>query len=296
VAADSNAGGCGTPVPPGAVLIKAFHSSVDADMAASILRANHISAWLQTDDCGGMYPSLDTAQGVKLLAHSADAEAARALLAAMPLASDGSAPVDPAASAPQVSTPRMKLSVPQLAVGTVLGVLLCLLYQHTRQLGSHTYGYDYDGDGTPDETVVYRDGRCIEQSLDRNSDGTMDIWYYYNPEGRFKEMKSDDNFDGRLDATYRYTNGFLAEAKMDTDFNGTTDVTYFYKHELLKQSAWRPNGAPVVTLQQIFRNGILTAEWRDTNSDGVFDATNQFDAFLNRIETNSFNLLSSPQP
>ena len=296
MAPDSNASGPGaTPPPTEAVLIKTFPNLTDGEMAASILRANKIAAWLQADDCGGMYPSLDSAQGVKLMVHAADAEAARMLLSAPPDSTDAATQVVSAAPAPHASLPRMRLALSQIAVGSIAGVLLCLLYQHTSQLGTHTYAYDNNHDGVPDNFMVYRDGLCVEQSLDRDFDGKPDSWDYYDTEGKRKEWKTDDNFDGRIDGTWRYTNGVAAEAKLDTDFNGTTDVTYFFQNDLLKEANWRPNGSMAVSLRQFFRNGMLAEEWRDTNRDGSFDTTNRFDTFQNRIETNTFRLISAPR-
>jgi hypothetical protein len=286
MAADSNAAGNTTgPFPPEAVLVKTFHSSPDAEMAAGILRANGIAVWLLADDCGGMYPFLDAAEGIRLFVRSVDADAAKTLLAATPQSAEESALLAPTR---QIAPSRTKLSFPQIAAGMIAGILLWLLYQHTSQLGTHTYAYDNNGDAVPDNFMVYQNSRCIEQSFDRNFDGKPDSWDYYDADGKRKEVLSDDNFDGRIDGAWRYTNGVAVEAKLDTDFNGTTDVTYSFQNDLLKEAVWKPNGSMIVSLRQFFRHGMLAEEWRDINMDGNFDATNRFDAFQKEIHTKTF--------
>lgn len=258
-------------------------------MAAAVLRANNIAVWLQSDDCGGMYPSFEIAQGVRLLVRSEDGEAAKALLAAEPIATDNS--VTTKDTAP-IQSPRIKLALLQIAAGVVAGVLLCLLYQYMNRFRTETYQYDSNGDGLTDDTAVYKDGVCVRQTMDRNFDGKPDLWFSFDDQGRRKESQTDDNFDGRIDGVWTYTNGVLIHCKLDSDFNGITDLTEFFKNELVKEAVWRPNGSTVVSLRQFFRHGVLLEEWRDTNTDGHFDLTNSFDAFQNRIETNAFKLVT----
>jgi hypothetical protein len=68
-----------------------------------------------------------------------------------------------------------------LATSLRLYAILCLLYQWTAQFGTRTYPSDSDNDGKADEITVYEDGRLIEQHLDRNFDGKIDVtWNYTN--------------------------------------------------------------------------------------------------------------------
>ena len=66
------------------VIIRIFSSHEAAEQAAAKLEAHGITCWVDADDCGGMYPNLTTAAGVRLHVRAEDAEVAVALLDAKP--------------------------------------------------------------------------------------------------------------------------------------------------------------------------------------------------------------------
>ena len=271
----------GSSIPRGGVTLKIFADATAAEAAASLLKANGFDCWATTDDCGGMLPSLDAMHGVKLLVQPDDAEAARALLAASPIGDPTTASVKDS----HTESPKPKLALLQITLGIGLGVLGCLLYQWTSRLGTHSYPNDSDGDGRPDEYWIFRNGILIQQARDRNYDGQLDAWDHYNSNSQRLISTADDNFDGKIDMWWYYTNGILASSSQDTDFNSTPDVTYFYQHELCIRGDWTPNGTNIVTLRQSFRNGVITTEQRDTNWDGSFDVTTDYDAFQNPVSS-----------
>lgn len=278
-----------SPSPPGAAALKVFSDVTTAESVASLLKANGIQCWLQADDCGGMLSALDSAQGVKLLVNPADANAAKALLAAMPDAAAFEAMVNSDLSSG--ATPHPKSEVPivsllQIGGGVVAGILLCLLYQWTTNLGLKTYRFDADGDGRKDVTWVYRDGRCIEMAEDRNSDGILDSRVYFKDGYRYESATADDNFDGKLDSWSHYSNGVLVSVRFDSDFNGIPDATSFFHHGQITRCDWQPNGTNIVKLREIFRHGLVIEEQRDTNWDGSFDVIVRYDAFQNPVATN----------
>jgi hypothetical protein len=276
--------------PPATVVIKVFAGEMDAASATALLRANNISSWLSADDCGGMLSVLDAAHGVKLLVNPHDAEAAKQLLAAIPAADalqnlDNSIPPSNAAARPEPSLPVV--SILQIGGGIVAGILLCLLYQWTSNLGTRSYPYDTNGDGRADENWIFRDGYLVQETLDRNFDGQLDAWYKFDRNSRRLDSTADDNFDGIVDTWWHYTNGVLVSSSEDTDFNGTPDVTYSFKYDILTRADWQPNGTNIVTLRQTYRYGVLIEEQRDTNWDGTFDFTVRYDALQNPITTNA---------
>lgn len=285
----------GNPSPPDdRVELKIFSDPNSAELARGNLEAHGIECWLTADDCGGMLAAMDTVRGVKLFVRRSDSDAANALLASVPGDASQPAADEPPLTGPAVkdSSPRIKLSLPQIATGIVVGVLLCLLYQWTAKLGTKTYRYDSDQDGKYDEIIIERNGRTIEWARDRNFDGAMDNWVYYDDNGMQSRAEADDNFDSRPDLFWTITNNVTAASWQDTDFNGAPDVTTTFLHDLPTQADWQPNGTNIVTLRQLFRHGGLTEEQRDTNWDGSFDVTIHYDAFQNPIGTNVFKLLS----
>ena len=276
-------------------VLRTFSNLQAAEVEAASLEARGIQCWIKTDDCGGMLPSLTSAGGVRLVVASLDAGAAEALLASLPTAEEAAA-LDESAivtSSPS-SAPRVRLSFWQLSAGIIAGVLICLLYQWTTRLGTKSYRSDSNGDGRTDVVTVFRYGHCVEQSFDRNFDGLLDSWSYFDGALQKTSSKEDNNFDSVADLTWNYSNGVLVSSSADTDFNGTPDVTTFFLYDSPKQIDWQPNGTNIVMRREFFRNGICFEEWQDTNMDGTFDLTNQFDAFQNLLETNAVRLFSLP--
>jgi hypothetical protein len=185
--------------PNDMVELRTFSNTESAELAKANLEAHGIACWLTADDCGGMLPGMDAVRGINLLVHPSDREAANALLVSQ-LTPSGQPSLNESAPEPTPemnSPPQTRLSLPQLIVGIIIGVLLCLLYQWTSRSGTKTYRYDSDSDGKTDEMVVLRNGHLVEQSIDRNFDGRFDAWYHYDS-SNFKRLlsKGDDNFDG----------------------------------------------------------------------------------------------------
>jgi hypothetical protein len=65
---------------PDLVTIRTFVDELEANLAKSRLQAAGIESMLGRDDCGGMRPSLTSAQGIKLVVRSGDAKRAAAVL------------------------------------------------------------------------------------------------------------------------------------------------------------------------------------------------------------------------
>jgi hypothetical protein len=140
---------------------------------------------------------------------------------------------------------------------------------HPSQL--HSYARDYNHDGKPDHFYTYRDGRIIKAEVDRNFDGKIDEWVFYDSEGRPEHAEYDNNFDGRPDVWYFYQNGSLARVERDADFNGQPDWFSTYENGIVVRADCRPNGSKIVIRRVIYEHGILREEWVDEDGDGKFD-------------------------
>jgi hypothetical protein len=273
--------------PADMVELKTFSDASSAELAKANLEAHGIECRLTADDCGGMYPNLTVAGGVRLLVRASAAGAALALLNTQA----SPAEINQIETEAVAFAPPRKLAVGQIISGMIVGAILCLLYQWTDRFGTKTYRYDRDHDGKPDEIWVYRNGRPVEWSYDRNFDGRFDSWDHYDSAGMRILSKADNNFDGIPDVTWRYTKGIITSMEMDTDFNGIPDAFFTYKNDLVQQVDIKPNGTNVITLREVFRNGVLTEIWRDTNRDGQFDEIVQYDPFFEPVKTNFFRSL-----
>ncbi len=61
-----------------------FFNRLEAEVACAKLRADDISAYLKTDDAGGLHPELDFSRGIRLMVLAGDVASARELLTAGP--------------------------------------------------------------------------------------------------------------------------------------------------------------------------------------------------------------------
>jgi hypothetical protein len=64
-----------------AVVVEKFSTRLEAQMAAGLLEAEGIYAFISADDAGGAYPPLQYLRGVRLIVFPEDAKRAREILA-----------------------------------------------------------------------------------------------------------------------------------------------------------------------------------------------------------------------
>jgi hypothetical protein len=277
--------------------IRTFSSHEAAQLAASNLEAHGIKCWVNADDCGGMYPNLTAASGVRLSVRAADAEAAIALLnAEVSPAEINQIETEAVASAPPETGSLKKLAWVQILVGVVMGVILCLLYQSANNFGTKTYYY-YTSEGKCYEALIYRDGHLAEAVRDRNFDGKWDAWIYYK-NGHVISAEYDNNFDGKPSEWVTYSNSSPVTAEKDNDFNGVPDEFVTYKNGVIQQMEIKPNGSTFATQRWIYQNGVLVEILRGGDSNGNFKEDVRYDSFFNPISTNfstTFQLSSSPK-
>lgn len=275
------------------VVFRTFSSVAAAEAAAASLEVNGVECVIQADDAGGMLPSLQIAEGVKLLVAAGKVAEAEQILASessvspetLEALSCGTAKLEPEPAA----KPTARLL--PLIVAFLLGAAAVVIYQAGSRVGTKTYRWDTNGDGKPDQMQIVRDGHVIESARDRNFDGRFDEWYFYE-RGCLGRFEADENFDGIVDHWWSYSKGLPVEGRLDTDFNGVPDVFAHCEKPGLVTMNWRPNGTNVITLQQVFRYGVLSEEFREANSDGFFDVQIKYDAFENPIQTNYLKSLS----
>jgi hypothetical protein len=277
--------------------IRTFSSHAAADLAVANLQAHGIPCRIYADDAGGMLPNLTAPGGVRLSVRNADATAAAALLDKPPSALQlASKPVidvggtvkpyqKPPPPPPYPLEPETRKSVVpgELVIGVILGVLLCLLYQWGRDLGTKTRYYYKDG--VKYEALVNNNGQPVQVMKDRNLDGIWDQWTYYE-NGRIVRVENDNNFDGKPDEILTYSDGALVKMAKDTDFNGTPDEFCTYKDGLPQQVDFRPNGAKFPTRRELFQNGVLSEVFLEPDTNGRFTELVKYDPFSNPISTN----------
>ena len=294
---DSESGNSGLHDEVKTVTIRTFSSHEAAQLAASNLEAHDIKCWVNADDCGGMYPNLTAAGGVRLSVGTSEAEAAIALLNAQVSSAEiNQIETEAVASALPETAPLKKLAWEQIIISVVVGIILCLLYQWANKTGTKKYYY-YTSDGKCYEALIYRDGHLAEAVRDRNLDGQWDAWIYYK-NGHVISAEYDNNFDGKPSEWVTYSNSSPVTAEKDNDFNGVPDEFVTYKSGMIQQMEIKPNGSTFATQRGIYQNGVLVEILRGGDANGNFKEAVRYDPFFNPISTNistAFQLSSSPK-
>jgi hypothetical protein len=277
------------------VVIRIFDRHEAAQLAAANLKSHGIECWVTADDCGGMYPNLTVAAGVRLRVRVADVEAAVALLdTPLSPAETEKIETDAVTAAPPEIVPAQNLAWGQILLGLVAGIILCLFCLPSHHPGTKTV-YEHTRGGKVSAAWVYKDDHLVEVLRDRNLDGKWDYWSYYQY-GFRERSEEDNNFDGKPDEWWEYSNGEAATMEKDTDFNGLPDVFATYEQGLIQQLDIKPNGSKFVTEREIYRNNVLTEILRGGDSNGVFKEDVLYDPFFNPISTNANGIRSvAPQ-
>jgi hypothetical protein len=286
--------------PTDTVVVRTFATEATAQLAARRLEVAGIICVLARDDCGGNFPAMTTAGGLRLLVAPADADAARRLME--DIEHPGSDSEEPTEPIPSISEPcpEPKASPPDrtssarskrgfwlgLVVGVAVSGIVFGLYEYRQRHFTGAHSYDLNGDGKPDVWFRYFRGDHERWEQDRNSDGRPDEWVFYAGGWMFRS-EGDDNFDGKPDTWYSYRNEVVVESKEDTDFDGKPDVTVRYESGVPQEAVWTPGESGVVRHKQIFRHGVLQEAFFDNDGDGVFDEKVTYDALQmpDRVET-----------
>ena len=71
------------------VTLRTYLNRAEAELDHSVLEANHIEAFISSDDAGGSRPELTFLRGAKLLVHPKDVQRAEELFQELPAAQSG---------------------------------------------------------------------------------------------------------------------------------------------------------------------------------------------------------------
>lgn len=260
------------------VVVKTFSNETDAKLAQLNLESMGIEAHIHKDDCGGAYPQLQVTGGVQLVVGINDVERTETILNEI----EAEEVSDIKGLAPSRKPAKWRLFFIGVLVGVCLAGIASMILKKDSSILDGKIEFDNNEDGNPDEIYYYENGSLINYHEDRNYDGILDSWFYYES-NRIKRSESDDNFDGKIDgwATYVDRNNF--QSKYDSDFDGVPDATYFFAKGLKQRVDWHPPDSGIIVRREIFKDGIKSKEYIDTNNDGNFDIKVSFNQFEKEI-------------
>lgn len=72
--------------------------------------------------------------------------------------------------------------------------------------------------------AVFLVARPSVRTQDRNHDGRVDVWYFYDAGGALGTVERDTNFDGRVDISEYYEAGSLVRRESDQNFDDRIDL------------------------------------------------------------------------
>jgi len=140
-------------------------------------------------------------------------------------------------------------------------------------------GHDVDlnGDGVPDEKRIYRDNRLSRTEVDRDSDGRVDIVFYFDRGGALKEATFDDNFDGIYETSYEYQYGLVRSQESDLNQDGHTDYRASFRYGNLDEVVIIAEDQGSRTRRQRFHMGKLISAEYDADGNGSFETEYGYD-------------------
>jgi len=99
-----------------------------------------------------------------------------------------------------------------------------------RTVQAETFQIDLDNDGVTDLKAFYTSNELSHTELDRNQDGQVDVWMYFQESGNRWDTRADydEDYDGRIDEVFFLNQGNPVRSLADRDLDGLLEeeVTY----------------------------------------------------------------------
>ena len=260
--------------------VKTFSNLAEAGFADSLLEAAGIPALL-ADEQSFLW-SYGVAIPIRLQVEDAEFERARQVLERGLQAAEDA---PPSAAAALTRAGRRRNSSRALHCRRWLFALMAFAIHNTfedrkpPESRDQNYEADYNHDGRADYFETYTGNRIISSKGDRNFDGQIDEWFFFDNKGQATRGEIDQKVDGRPDVWITYRDGVQETFTEDTDFNGVTDWITTFTHGIRARSEARPNDSGTVSRTQLYRSGVLYEERVDEDRDGKFDYRILYDPY-----------------
>jgi hypothetical protein len=115
---------------------------------------------------------------------------------------------------------------------------------------------DANGDGRADISVVMKGGRPQCQAADLNQDGIIDVYAYFESDGKVRRREYAYSRDARINEIRLYRAGQLTEIQQSTVAGGRLDTWHFFK-----------NAKRVRTERDSDGDGIVDEWWEYPHAD-----------------------------
>jgi hypothetical protein len=156
--------------------------------------------------------------------------------------------------------------------------------------------YDSDHDGTVDTWTDMDGARAVRTRIDRNEDGKLDRWEYYDESSRLVKVGYSRTDNGKVDAwafagadgsverieissladekridrREQYRAGAIVSAEEDTNHDGVADRWETYDGGVVRTVVFDENNDGRADRRLTYARGVLTTIERDPDADGRF--------------------------
>lgn len=261
--------------------VKTYSNLAEAGFADSLLEAAGIPALL-ADEQSFLW-SYGMAIPIRLQVEDADFERAKQVLEKGLQTTEEAPPRAAAALEPAPGDGGIPVGL-FVAAGALFALLAFVIHntfegRKSPQSREQIYESDLNHDGRADYFETYIGNRIISSKGDRNFDGRIDQWFFFDSEGQMERAELDENFDGRPDGWITYRDGSEETVALDTDFNGKVDWITTYANGVQVRSEVRPNESKALLRVLFYRAGVLYEERVDQDQDGKFDYKILYDPY-----------------
>lgn len=136
---------------------------------------------------------------------------------------------------------------------------------------------DANGDGRADVSLVREGARETCRAVDLNFDGLIDVWSYFDPQGRVRRRESDYDRDGRVDEISIFKDGVRVENRRATTLSHRLDTWEYFQGGKLVRTERDSDGDRVVDQWWEYPKPGCPVIHADVNRDGHPEPTASVD-------------------
>ena len=136
--------------------------------------------------------------------------------------------------------------------------------------------FDLNGDRVPDVWKIHVRGTSgkeadlvlVRKEIDVNFDGRVDVWQYFDEQGRVGKDEMDVDFDSRIDVVTFYDKGQVVRREINAEFDGPPDVYKHYDEGVLVRIERDSDNDGRIDTWEYYEGGALARVGQDRDGDG----------------------------
>lgn len=138
---------------------------------------------------------------------------------------------------------------------------------------------DLNNDGTVDVRKIYSQVGELQvltcKESDINFDGKLDLYQFFDNNGKLKRDEADLDFDGNLDIISYWSNKYVFRQELDQNSDGIVDTIRYLKDGKIFKSEGDMDQNGVIDYWEYYTDGQLVRIGIDHDGDGKADQWNR---------------------